>query len=304
MSALSILRAEGIIHADIKPENIFLQLRDESQNTSLTLNSSETNASLNLFSSLCQDDFEVRLGDFGNAFHKSEVSKFYDDFSIQSLPYRSPEVLMGIPFGDKIDMWSLGIILLELCIGRTLFVANTREELFLAMCDTFCAPPSPLLFAGGRFTSELLCCRDSSADVPGKVQFADHVAKIYQIISSHGIDIRQVPGTLFHFIAALTHFDPDQRLNANEALQHEFLTSSLSLPVAVVGPKLKQKDKVLNSLLALRAKSTPNDLSKRSQASLRGDSNSRAFSPRNEDMLGKRTVREISDTSRAEYKRI
>ena len=38
---------------------------------------------------------------------------YYKSFNIQSLPYRAPEVLMGRPFSFAIDMWSLGVVLLE-----------------------------------------------------------------------------------------------------------------------------------------------------------------------------------------------
>lgn len=40
---------------------------------------------------------------------------------IQSRFYRSPEVLLGIPYDLAIDMWSLGCILVEMHTGEPLF---------------------------------------------------------------------------------------------------------------------------------------------------------------------------------------
>lgn len=51
---------------------------------------------------------------------------------IQSRFYRSPEVLLGIPYDLAIDMWSLGCILVEMHTGEPLFSgANEVQWLFL-----------------------------------------------------------------------------------------------------------------------------------------------------------------------------
>lgn len=45
---------------------------------------------------------------------------------IQSRFYRSPEVLLGIPYDLAIDMWSLGCILVEMHTGEPLFAGSNE----------------------------------------------------------------------------------------------------------------------------------------------------------------------------------
>ena len=54
-------------------------------------------------------------GDFGNSIQITEVSDYYEAFDIQTLAYRAPEVLMGLPFGHQIDMFSV-IINTNYCV--------------------------------------------------------------------------------------------------------------------------------------------------------------------------------------------
>jgi serine/threonine protein kinase len=58
MSALCILRKEGIIHADIKPENIFVNWRDAAGSSYRSAGAAIENCSLRDL----PDDFEIRLG--------------------------------------------------------------------------------------------------------------------------------------------------------------------------------------------------------------------------------------------------
>lgn len=50
---------------------------------------------------------------------RSPVEQMYS--YIQSRFYRSPEVMLGLPYTTAIDMWSLGCILVEMHTGEPLF---------------------------------------------------------------------------------------------------------------------------------------------------------------------------------------
>jgi serine/threonine protein kinase len=199
------------------------------------------------------------LADFGNSFLLSESMKFYRDFEIQSLPYRSPEILCGIPFNHQIDIWSVGVVLLEICLGQTLFSCETREELFLAQCAIL-TPPHVTRFAGGRYSRDLFSLIANGNGRPPIVlassisSFSDHYRSLYELlISPHrhshpatslspslahapppGLSLQSIfPTELIHLIASLLYPDPDIRLNIQDALQHSFIASAIRIPMSL-----------------------------------------------------------------------
>jgi serine/threonine protein kinase len=59
----------------------------------------------------------IKVIDFGSSCFVNERMYTY----VQSRFYRSPEVIMGLPYGCEIDMWSFGCIVAELYMGYPLF---------------------------------------------------------------------------------------------------------------------------------------------------------------------------------------
>ena len=75
---------------------------------------------------------------------------------LQSRDYRAPEVVLGLPYSQKIDVWSLGAILAELTTGRVLFKAASSATLLARQMGVMGsgALPEPMLRAG-RHTAHL-----------------------------------------------------------------------------------------------------------------------------------------------------
>lgn len=95
LNGLVLLNKARLIHCDLKPENILLK---------------------NLESPI------IKIIDFGSACDERQTVYTY----IQSRFYRSPEVLLGLPYSSAIDMWSLGCIVVELFLGLPLFPGSSE----------------------------------------------------------------------------------------------------------------------------------------------------------------------------------
>ncbi len=87
LEALEFIHGLGLIHCDLKPENILVKSY-----------------------SRC----EIKVIDLGSSCFQTDHLCSY----VQSRSYRAPEVILGLPYDQKIDMWSLGCILAELCSGN------------------------------------------------------------------------------------------------------------------------------------------------------------------------------------------
>ena len=60
---------------------------------------------------------KIKVIDYGNAeLHHDQRCSY-----VQSRAYRAPEVVLGLAYDTKVDMWSLGCILMELFTGKLLF---------------------------------------------------------------------------------------------------------------------------------------------------------------------------------------
>ena len=117
LNALSLLNKARIIHCDLKPENILLK---------------------NLESPI------IKIIDFGSACDERQTVYTY----IQSRFYRSPEVLLGLPYSAAIDMWSLGCIAVELFLGLPLFPGSSEYNQVSRITEMLGQPPTWMLEVG------------------------------------------------------------------------------------------------------------------------------------------------------------
>lgn len=111
LEALSYVHSLGLVHCDLKPENVLFRSHQR-----------------------C----EVKLIDFGSSCYATDYLSSY----IQSRSYRAPEVILGCRYDGRIDVWSLGAILVEMVTGDVLFHSDTVPEM-LARIVAVCGTPIP-----------------------------------------------------------------------------------------------------------------------------------------------------------------
>lgn len=107
LECLAVLKDARLIHCDLKPENILLKSYVPLAPDPLTRRLQSP---------------QIKVIDFGSACHEMQTVYTY----IQSRFYRSPEVLLGLPYSTSIDMWSLGCIVVELFLGLPLFPGTSE----------------------------------------------------------------------------------------------------------------------------------------------------------------------------------
>ncbi|XP_075285198.1 cyclin-dependent kinase-like 5 isoform X2 [Opisthocomus hoazin] len=102
IKAIHWCHKNDIVHRDIKPENLLISHNDVLK--------------------LCDFGFARNLSEGNNANYTEYVATRW---------YRSPELLLGAPYGKAVDMWSVGCILGELSDGQPLFPGESEiDQLF------------------------------------------------------------------------------------------------------------------------------------------------------------------------------
>ncbi|KAG0013437.1 dual specificity protein kinase yak1 [Podila clonocystis] len=117
LDALCVLNEARIIHCDLKPENVLLK---------------------NL------ETPTIKVIDFGSACHEQQTVYTY----IQSRFYRSPEVLVGLPYSSSIDIWSVGCIAAELFLGLPLFPGSSEYNQLSRIVEMLGMLPTYMLEIG------------------------------------------------------------------------------------------------------------------------------------------------------------
>lgn len=112
---LGHMHAHGLMHRDVKPENVMLCAR--------------------------QGAPRVHLIDYGMArFSPSSLASRWTP-GVVTIWYRAPEVLLGEPYTFALDVWSAGVVMAELLTGRCPFDGRSEVEQLQRIADVLGVPP-------------------------------------------------------------------------------------------------------------------------------------------------------------------
>ncbi|GFH21630.1 protein kinase domain-containing protein, partial [Haematococcus lacustris] len=208
--ALRHLKKNGVLHADIKPDNILINHRRN----------------------------KVKICDFGSAMLAGEnditpylVSRFY----------RPPEVVLGMKYDYAMDMWSIGCVIYELFTSRILFPGHSNNEMLKLMMDVKGAFTKKMLrkcaFAEKHFDMHDPACsfvyleddpitkskvRKLMAQPAPKASFSTLLAR-----GGHNEKDRTKVALLADLLDKMMMLEPERRIDPDSALRHPFVKDYL-----------------------------------------------------------------------------
>ena len=174
---LYILHSNNIIHNDIKPSNI-----------------------------LIDKDYKIKIADFGSAIYKNininDISCSY------TRAYAPPEILNGFDRDQKSDMWSLGVMIVEVCLETQLFNNNdSRSQILKCILSKFDINKESL---NEEEINNLIYNDDTH-----KFNIDEFKSKIK--------DIQKIDDDLIDLIGHLFVLNPNKRFTAKEVLMSNYL---------------------------------------------------------------------------------
>lgn len=201
--ALNLMRKLGILHADIKPDNIMVD----------------------------ENKVNLKLCDFGSAINVkgSEIAPY-----LVSRFYRAPEIILGITYDHGIDIWSAACTIYELFSGKILFSGQSNNQMLKFIMDLKGRIPNKVI-KRGQFKDQhfdqnfnflyrqvdkvtekekvavitsIVRSRDLSAELTGlNSMFQDKTGKVEELVQ---------------LLDQMLVLDPSRRIPVNHALQHPF----------------------------------------------------------------------------------
>jgi len=194
LTALQYTHSLRLIHCDLKPENI-------------------------LFKSYSR--CEVKVIDFGSSCFVDDHLSSY----VQSRSYRAPEVMLGLPYDQKIDLWSLGCIIAELWTGYVLFQNDSVQSLLARVLGILGTFPYHLMTKGKYVPQYFTQDGQLYQEIEGP-PCPERGRRLHLLVpkkTSLRQRLRTDNEAFLDFLEQLLQLDPTKRPTAAEALRHPFL---------------------------------------------------------------------------------
>mmetsp|Transcript_7946 Transcript_7946/g.11823 ORF Transcript_7946/g.11823 Transcript_7946/m.11823 type:complete len:657 (-) Transcript_7946:66-2036(-) len=201
-----------IIHCDLKPENILLSNHRQSK---------------------------VKVIDFGSSCRSNKRMYSY----IQSRFYRSPEVMLGLPYSVAIDMWSLGCILVEMHTGEPLFSGTDQVDQMQKIVKVLGMPPVEMIEKSSdqnrlqffRRNNDSMWVSKSDVGINASRTSTQNTAhqSLTEVITAERSkknksgDPNHSPQLYAQFVDLIQKmfiYEPAARITPDEALMHPFIT--------------------------------------------------------------------------------
>ncbi|VDL74668.1 unnamed protein product [Nippostrongylus brasiliensis] len=218
LMALRLLKKCGLVHADIKPDNILV---NESKLT-------------------------LKLCDFGSAGHvrDQEIAPY-----LVSRFYRAPEIMLGIPHDYGIDLWSIAVTIYEVYTGKIMFPGKSNNHMLKLFTEVKGKFPNKLVrraqFRDQHFDTN---CNLLYHEVD-KVTQRDKVTVLSNIRISRNLELELIGDqdldrdglnqvqSFRSLLEQMLILEPAKRITCGEAIKHAFFSMKAldSIQWSIVG---------------------------------------------------------------------
>lgn len=203
LRALQHAHEKGIIHRDIKPQNIMLL-----------------------------EDGTIKVTDFGIARFSQAETQTMTDKAIGSVHYIAPEQARGGYINDKADIYSVGVMLYEMLTGQLPFVADNAVSVAIMQMQAEPTPPSrinPSIPKGLEEITMHAMEKNPAQRFPSAADMLEDVERFRrnpEIVFHYGEQVdRAYPGTSADIYGNVQQNAAPQKYNDNYEYEEEYVRS-------------------------------------------------------------------------------
>ncbi|EKX41499.1 hypothetical protein GUITHDRAFT_88400 [Guillardia theta CCMP2712] len=208
LNAVSFLHNMGLIHTDLKLENVLLVNSDWQYHRHAVHGRSRV-----------VKRKDVVVIDLGSAIYEKD----HHATVVSTRHYRAPEVVLGMGWSFPCDLWSVGCILLELFTGEATFQTHENMEHLAMMEKIFGKIPLHIVSRvdrkeSGRYFSDSGELRWSEEATQDSVRAVEKLKPLKSMFDLSREDHRQ----FYDLCRELMILDPNSRMTASASLNHPF----------------------------------------------------------------------------------
>lgn len=200
LHGLRYLHEINMVHGDIKPHNIMYIHGKNSKSEGQLL----------------------KIADFGGSCILGLEGEhcYSSHFVYGTRIYRSPEIILRLPYTTQCDMFSFGISLAELYLGHPPFYGEDDESEHLgAMMEVLGLPPTKMVAKSHKKYRFFNAFRyKSSSKESYREPYSQPLVEV----------MKGIEPVFFDLICRCLEWDPQLRITPEEALQHPFVTTILN----------------------------------------------------------------------------
>lgn len=190
LCAIKHLHNSGVIHRDLKPSNIVVN-----------------------------DRCVLKVLDFGLARKKNvDTSMRMSDYVVTRY-YRAPEVILGLPYSEKVDIWSVGCIFAEMINHTVLFPGKDRIDQWTKIYSVLGTPDDHFISQLGQSAAMYV----RSLPRHQARAFSEIVPDTNFLPETENPRVHLTPHVARDLLFNMLKINPEERYSVEDALNHPYV---------------------------------------------------------------------------------